>query len=176
MTLIIKHINLINHLQVNTIMHNYFLNFGFLVLAMASVSADAEILGKDAIPPQIMDQLYKRHPNAMDISAEKKIHFKQALYEITFKEEKDKEKIIELYRDNGRFFVNGNNVQGANMMPAAGYDNLKAAFDTYTIKDAVLVVNPNGVGEEYDLTVNASGNDWSVIVDHAGNITQKERE
>jgi len=26
------------------------------------------------------------------------------------------------------------------------------------------------------LTVNASGNDWSVIVDHKGNITQKERD
>jgi len=53
---------------------------------------------------------------------------------------------------------------------------LKAAFDTYTIKDSVLVVNPNGVGEEYDLTVNASGSDWSVIVDHNGNITQKEQD
>jgi hypothetical protein len=157
-------------------MRNNFLNLGFLVLVLFSVSTYAEVVAKDAIPPKIMDQLYKRHPNAMDISAEKKTHFKQALYKITFKEEKDKETIIELYRDNGRFFVNGNNVQGANMMPAVGYDNLKAAFDTYTIKDAILVVNPNGVGEEYDLTVNASGNDWHVTVDHAGNITQKERD
>ncbi|MFZ2171298.1 MAG: hypothetical protein WAW61_16880 [Methylococcaceae bacterium] len=154
---------------------NYFLNVGFLVLALSSVSADAEILGRDAIPAQIMDQFYKRHPNAIDISAEKKTHFKQSLYEITFKEEKDKEKIIELYRDNGRFFVNADNVQGANMMPSVAYDNLKSVFGAYTIKDAILVVNPNGVGEEYDLIVNASGNDWSVIVDYAGNITQKER-
>ena len=157
-------------------MRNYFLNLGFLVLALSSVSADAEILSKDAIPLQIMDQFYKRHANAIDISAEKKIHFKQSLYEITFKEEKDKEKIIELYRDNGHFFVNADYVTGSNMMPAVAYDNLKAAFDTYTIKDSILVVNPNGVGEEYDLTVNVSGNDWSVIVDHAGNITQKERD
>jgi hypothetical protein len=157
-------------------MRNYFLNFGFLVLTLSSVSVDAEILGKDAIPSQIMDQFYKRHPNAIDISAEKKTHFKQSLYEITFKEEKDKETIIELYRDNGHFFINGDNVLRANMMPSVAYDNLKAVFDTYTIKDAILVVNPNGVGEEYDLTVNASGNDWSVIVDHAGNITQKERD
>ena len=157
-------------------MRNNFLSLGYLVLALSSISANAEILGKDAIPPQIMDQLYKRHPNALDISAEKKTHFKQSLYEITFKEEKDKEKMIELYRDNGHFFVSGNNVQGANMMPAIAYDNLKSAFGTYTIKDSILVVNPNGVGEEYDLTVNASGIDWSVIVDHAGNITQKERK
>jgi hypothetical protein len=62
------------------------------------------------------------------------------------------------------------------MMPSVGYDNLKAAFGTYTIKNATLVVNPNGIGEEYDLTVNAAGNNWSVIVDHNGNITQKERD
>jgi hypothetical protein len=157
-------------------MRNKFLNLGFLVLALTSVSANAEILGKDAIPPQILDQLYKRHPNAMDISAEKKTHFKQPLYEVSFKEEKDKEKIIELYRSNGRFFVNADNVTTSNMMPSVAYDNLKSAFGTYTIKEAILVVNPNGVGEEYDLTVNASGNDWSVIVDHKGNITQKERD
>ncbi|MDD5460441.1 MAG: hypothetical protein PHG00_02230 [Methylococcales bacterium] len=157
-------------------MRYYFLNVGFLVLSLSSVSAGAEILNKEAIPSQVLDQLYKRHPNAMDISAEKKTHFKQSLYEITFKEEKDKEKIIELYRDNGHFFISGDNVQGANMMPSTVYDNLKAAFGAYTIKNAILVVNPNGVGEEYDLTVNASGNDWSVVVDRAGNIIQKERE
>jgi hypothetical protein len=157
-------------------MRNNFLSLGYLVLALSSVSANAEILGKDAIPPQILDQLYKRHPNALDISAEKKTHFKQDLYEISFKEEKDKEKIIELYRANGHFFVSGSNVQGANMMPAIAYDNLKSVFGTYTIKDSVLVVNPNGVGEEYDLTINASGNDWSVTVDRTGNITQKERD
>ncbi len=123
-------------------MRDYFLILGFLLTALSSVSTHAEVLGKDAIPPQIMDQVYKRHPNAIDISAGKKIHFKQSLYEITFKEEKDKEKIIELYRDNGRFFVNGNNIHGSNMMPSVAYDNLKAAFDTYTIKDAILVVNP----------------------------------
>jgi hypothetical protein len=157
-------------------MRNKFLNLGFLVLALSSISANAEILDKEAIPAPIKDQFYKRHPNAIDIYAEKKTHFKQALYEITFKEEKDKEAIIELYRNNGRFFINGDNVTTSNMMPPVAYDNLKAAFGTYTIKDAILVVNPNGVGEEYDLTVNASGNNWSVIVDHNGNITQKERD
>ena len=157
-------------------MRNNFYIPGFLVLALASVSTYAEVVAKDAIPAKIMDQLYKRHPNAMDISAEKKTHFKQSLYEITFKEEKDKGKIIELYRDNGRFFVNADDVTTSNMMPPVAYDNLKAAFDTYTIKEAMLVVNPNGVGEEYDLTVNTSGNDWSVIIDHNGNITQKERD
>lgn len=157
-------------------MRNFFSNLGILVLAMASFYVNAEILGKDAIPPKILDQFYKRHPNAIEITAEKKIHFKQALYEITFKEDKDKEKIIELYRDNGRFFVNGDNVTTSNMMPSVAYDNLKTDFGTYTIKEAIMVVNPNGIGEEYDLTVSASGQDWSVVVDYKGNITQKERD
>lgn len=157
-------------------MRNFFLSLGIMVLALSSVSVNAEVLGKDAIPPKILDELYKRHPNAIDITAEKKNHFKQALYEITFKEGEDKEKIIELYRDNGRFFVNGDNVTTSNMMPAVAYDNLKTDFGTYTIKEAIMVVNPNGIGEEYDLTINASGNDWSVIVDYKGNITHKERD
>ncbi|MCX7097997.1 MAG: hypothetical protein NTV43_08870 [Methylococcales bacterium] len=157
-------------------MRNHFLNLGFLILALSSAAVDAEILSKDAIPSQVLDQLYKRHPNAIDVSAEKKTHFKRELFEVSFKEEKDKEKIIELYRPTGRFFVNADDVTASNMMPAAAYDNLKAAFDTYTIKEAILVVNPNGIGEEYDLTVTASGNDWSVIIDRTGSIAQKERD
>jgi len=60
-------------------------------------------------------------------------------------------------------------------MPAIALDNLKAIFDTYTVKDSVLIVNPNGVGEEYDLVVNAGGIDWNVVVDRSGAISQKER-
>jgi len=157
-------------------MRKNFLNLGLLVLALSSISANAEILGKDAIPAPILDEFYKRHPNAVDISAEQKVHFKQDLYEIFFKDGKDKPLDIELYRNNGRFFVNADDVTTSNMMPSLGYDNLKATFDVYTVKEALLVVNPNGVGEEYDLTVNAAGNDWSVIVDYKGNITQKERD
>ncbi|MEI8208029.1 MAG: hypothetical protein WCG16_02410 [Methylococcales bacterium] len=157
-------------------MRKKFLNLVFLVLALSSVSASAGLLGKDAIPAPILEQFYKRNPNAIDISAEKKTHFKQDLYEISFKVEKDKETIIELYRNNGHFFVGADDVTSANMMPASSYDSLKAAFDTYTIKEAILVVNPNGVGEEYDLTVNSSGVDWSVIIDYKGNIVEKVRD
>ncbi len=157
-------------------MHKKFLNLVFLVLALSSFSVSAELLGKDAIPAQVLDQFYKRHPNAIDVSAEKKVHFKQDLYEIFFKLEKDKETNIELYRTNGRFFVNADDVTTSNMMPTASYDSLKAAFDPYTIKEAILVVNPNGAGEEYDLTINSSGVDWSVIIDYKGNITHKVRD
>ncbi|MEI6542440.1 MAG: hypothetical protein WCL60_02875 [Methylococcales bacterium] len=158
-------------------MRKKFLNLVFLVLALSSFSVSAELLSKDAIPAPVLDQFYKRHPNAIDISAEKKVHFKQDLYEIFFKLEKDKETIIELYRTNGHFFVNADDVTTSNMMPTASYDSLKAAFDpAYTIKEAILVVNPNGAGEEYDLTINSSGVDWSVIIDYKGNISHKVRD
>ena len=162
--------------RVIKVMRKKFLNLIFLVLTLSSVSVSAELLGKDAIPAPVLDQLYKRHPNAIDISAEKKVHFKQDLYEIFFKLEKDKETNIELYRTNGRFFVNADDVTTSNMMPPASYDSLKAAFDPYTIKEAILVVNPNGAGEEYDLTINSSGVDWSVIIDYKGNISHKVRD
>ena len=157
-------------------MCNYLLNMSLLALALTSISAQAEVISKEAIPAPIMEQFYKKHPNAVEISAAKKTHFKQTVFEIMFKEEKDKEKLIELYRPNGRFFVNADDVTTSNMMPTASYDSLKAAFDPYTIKEAILVVNPNGAGEEYDLTINSSGVDWSVIIDYKGNITHKVRD
>ncbi len=155
-------------------MRNYFLNISLLVLAMTSISGQAEVVSKDAIPTPILDKFYKKHPNAIEISAAKKIHFKQPLYEIMFKEEKDKEKLFELYRPNGQFFVNADNVQGANMLPAVASDNLKAMFDIYTVKSSVMIVNPNGIGEEYDLVVNSGGTDWSVVIDRNGAVGQKE--
>ena len=90
-------------------MRNKSLKLVFVVLSFLSVTVNAELLSKDAIPASILDQLFKRHPNAMDITAEKKTHFKQALYEVSFKAEKDKEVDIELFRENGRFFVNADN-------------------------------------------------------------------
>ncbi len=156
-------------------MRNKFLSLGLIVLSMSSASVSAEVITKDAIPAPVLEKFYKKHPNALDISAEKKTHFKQALIEISFKEDKDKEVLIELYRTNGNFFVGANNVTTANMMPAIAYDHLKALFNNYTIKEAILVVNPNGVGEDYDLIVNASGESWGIVVSHKGDILQKDR-
>ena len=105
--------------------------------------------------------------------AEKKTHFKQGLIQISYKEEKDKEVFIELYRTNGKIFVSADDVTASNVMPAVALENLKAVFNTYSIKKTILVSNPNGVGEDYDLIVNAAGVDWSVVIDYKGNIIQK---
>ena len=156
-------------------MRNKFLSLGLMVLSISAVSVNAEVLTKDAIPAPVLEQFYKKHPNALDIVAEKKTHFKQHLIQISYKEEKDKETFIALYKTNGGIFVSADDVTTANLMPAVAHDNLKAAFNAFTIKKAILVVNPNGVGEDYDLLIDASGVQWNVNVDYKGNIVQKER-
>ena len=154
-------------------MRNKFLSLGLIVLSISSVSAYAEVITKETIPAPVLDQFYKKHPNALDVIAEKKTHFKQGLIQISYKEEKDKEVFIELYRTNGKIFVSADDVTASNVMPAVALDNLKAAFNKYSIKKTILVPNPNGVGEDYDLIVNAAGVDWSVVIDYKGNIIQK---
>lgn len=144
----------------------------FAVTVLGASPICAEILNKDAIPEKILSQFTKKHPDIVDLSARKKKHFGQDLYELYFKE--GDEKRIELYRVNGSFYVNGVLIDASGMVPPAAFDNLKAAFNDYKIEEAILVVNPNGPGEEYDFTVNSSDGKWHVSVDGEGKIINKE--
>lgn len=162
-------------------MRNYFLTMTLLALAIVSVQAHSETLEKEAIPQKIMDQIYKKHPNAMAISAEQKKHFGQDLYEIKFKEKVNEveENQIKFYRTNGQFYVDGVKIdtsENANMLPTAGNDSLKSAFSKYDIANAVMIVNPNGAGEEYELLVNSEGVNWQLTMDKEGKIVSKERD
>jgi hypothetical protein len=155
-------------------MRKYFLNLSLVIWAISSISVNAEIITKESIPEKIMAEVYKRHPDALKITAEQKKHFGQEVYEIYFKE--GETNLIELYRPTGHFYVSGQKIEGFKMIPAEVDDNLKAAFTTYEIKEAVLITNPNGTGEEYDLSVSSSGNTFSVSVDGNGNITKNVRD
>lgn len=168
----------------------------FLILACAtftlfsvSVSAFAAAVSKESIPEKVMAQLYKKHPDAIDIFAVQTSHFGVELYEISFRQTtkakagqeamEPKEKMIELYRTNGDFYVNGvdiNTSKTSDEMPAAAYENLKATFPNYNLKEAILVVNPNGVGEEYDLLLSAADGVWRVSLNRNGEIVRKEND
>ncbi len=141
--------------------------------AFVSFSAQAELLGKDNLPAPVVDQLYKKHPNAANISALAKKHFNQDLYQIHFKE--GEENVIEYYRKNGHFFVSAPVIDPSGLLPSATLDNLKAEFPAYEIKEALQVVNPNGPGEAFDFTIDAAGSHWSISVDGEGKIIAKER-
>ena len=141
------------------------------MLTFVSGFSHAGMIAREAIPEKIMAQLQKQHPNALDVTAEAKNHFGQSLYALYFKEgDLD---MIEFYRVDGHFYVSGEKIDAFNLIPPAVNDNLKAAFNKYEVKQAILVANPNGVGEEYDLVVNASGKNWSVSVDGKGAIVTK---
>ena len=153
-------------------MHNFLLTLIFTLTVMAAPLSFAEGGEEGAIPEKVLSALYKKHPNALDITARPKKHFGQELYEIAFKD--GEEKLIELYRAQGAFYVNAPLIDPSGMIPSSAFDNLKAAFGQYEIKQAILVVNPNGPGEEYDLTVNSSGAGWHVSIDGEGKIIGKE--
>ncbi|MDD5581256.1 MAG: hypothetical protein PHY16_18555 [Methylobacter sp.] len=155
-------------------MRKYILNLSLVIWAISSLSVNAEIITKENIPEKIMAEVYKRHPNALDITAEQKKHFGQEVYEVYFKE--GETKLIELYRLNGHFYVSGQRIEGFNILPPQVDNNLKAAFNSYEINEAVVIANPNGSGEEYDLSVSSSGNTFSVSIDGNGNITKNVRD
>ena len=99
-------------------MRNYFLNIILIALAIVTVSVHSEPLSNEAIPEKIMEQVYKKHPNAVDIAAEQIKHFNQNLYEIKFKD--GEENLIKFYRTNGQFFVDGVKIdtsENTNMLP-----------------------------------------------------------
>jgi hypothetical protein len=166
--------NFNNDLQVNKSMRKYFLNLSLVIWAISSISVNAEIITKKSIPEKIMAEVYKKHPDALEITAAQKKHFGQEVYEIYIKEGENN--LIELYRPTGHFYVSGQKFEGFKMLPPEVDDNLKAAFTNYEIKEAVLIPNPNGSGEEYDLSVSSSGNTYSVSVDGNGNITKNVRD
>ncbi len=153
-------------------MRHYFIKLSFLVLTVCSISAYAEVMSKDAIPEKIMQHLNKKHPKATDITAETTKHFGQDVIEVRVKE--NGANAMDIYRANGNYHVSGINIAPDDLMFATSRENLKKVFPEYSIKEAFLIVNPNGVGEEFDVTLESSGKLWDVSIDKAGNIEKKE--
>jgi hypothetical protein len=150
-------------------------NFLFgLLLIFISVNVYAEIIGKDGISTTILDQIYKKHPNALDIKAEKKNHFSQELLKVSYKE--GEEKFVDYYRPDGHFYVSGLNIAADDLMFSDSKEKLKNDFQDYHIRQAVLVVNPNGNGEEFDVVLESAGKSWNVLIDKKGNLEKSEVE
>lgn len=150
-----------------------------LILSGFSCSVSAEILNREQLPEKIIDHIYKKHPGAQNIAAVPEKHFGQNLYKITFQEKVGEEtkNQTKYYRVNGNFYVDGVKIEtsaNASLLPTASDENLKAAFSGYKIDNALMIVNPNGIGEEYDLIVDSNGSKWRVIMDNEGKVALKE--
>lgn len=138
----------------------------------SAFTANAEVMETDTIPSNIMDQIYKKHPNALGFAAAKKSHFAQELIKIFYKE--GEEKFVDYYRPDGHYFVSGHIIAADDMMFTDSKEKLKTEFKDYKITDAVLVVNPNGAGEEYDVNLESTGKAWNVLIDKKGGLTKTE--
>lgn len=148
-----------------------------LIATLSGLANAAAPVEKNTVPKKVMDTFYSRHANALEVSTKIDKHFNQEVIEVSFKENKDdKETFIELYRGNGHFFVNAARISisaNSTLMPEEVKTNLKAAFDTYEISDAVLIPNPNASGEEFDLLIESNSKAWHVVIDRKGNIAMK---
>jgi hypothetical protein len=164
--------------------------WGLVCLAISSVAVQAKTLTKEQLPEKAITHFNKKHPKVTNLVITEQKHFGQALYELSFTEELtikvpddkgtklktqvSKEEVSIFYRTNGHFFVDAEKIYAFNIIPGVVMDGLKAAFPDYKITAAQLVINPNGVGEEYEVVINSLGNSWAVSLDSKGGIISKE--
>lgn len=159
-------------------MRNLFRTFIGAVFTLLSVSAFAgALLSKEQMPEKVLAGFSQKYPTAIEITAEPKKHFGQELYLINYKAAKAEDALEVVYfRSNGKIFVNGNSValgQNSVRMPESAYNNLKTEFGDYSINNAVSIINPNGIGEEFDLVVSAGNKTWHLSLDRDGKIVNK---
>jgi hypothetical protein len=160
-----------------------------ICLAISTVCVQAKQLTKAELPAKVFEHFNKKHPIVTNLVITEQKHFGQALYELSFteevtvkvpdekgklKERREHEESSLFYRTNGHFFVNSEKIYAFNIIPGVVIDALKKAFPDYKITSALLVVNPNGVGEEYEIAITSLGNPWSVSIDSKGGIISKE--
>lgn len=165
-------------------MYPHTLKIIFLLLTIFSLATNANTINKQDVPKQVFDYIYKKHPEAKDITVEAKTHFGQSLYEVTFTANQNdrngqvfQEKLVNLFRVNGHFYTNAIVVQHAafNIIPTATIKSLQLNYPKYEILGVKTVDNPNGVGEEYEIDLLVSGNIWNISIDNQGKIISETR-
>ncbi|MDT4288127.1 hypothetical protein RO575_01010 [Methylomonas sp. MO1] len=136
-------------------------------------TAQAQDSASVAVPDKVRANILKRHPQAQDLKATQETHFGQQLLEVSFKDTEDELK-HELFRADGALFANeillANGLEISPDVTKVLADN----FPGYKLHKAELVINPNGVGEEYELFIEVGGSKWKVAVNDKGKITDKD--
>jgi hypothetical protein len=145
-----------------------------LLLPACLSTAMAESTAAVSIPDKVKANILKRHPKAVDLQASHEIHYKRKLLEVSFKEEGSDTTILELYREDGNLFTTEEAIYDLTLAPAAVKDSLQKNFPGYQLKKAELIVNPNGVGEEFEVHITAAGSSWKISITDKGVIEQKD--
>lgn len=140
------------------------------VIASDQLQASESV--KIELPQAVKDGVYKRHPNAVDLVGYSEKHFGKELIDVKFNEETVF--YDELFRLNGKFFVNKLMMLQAQDVPLDVIDVLKKEFPVYEFKQAASTVNPNGIGQDYELYISAEGKDWRVVINNQSELVSKD--
>lgn len=152
-----------------------FLLFTLILTSCAmAFSVNAEAVKSVSIPDKVAADILKRHPKAQDMTAIHEKHFGIDLLEVTFKEEGDKQ-FQEIFTHEGHLFTSELFIEDLDEISPKVIDTLKQQFPKFSIKKAELIGNPNGIGEEYDIYLDADGVSWKISINDQGNIEQKDR-
>lgn len=147
------------------------ISLGLISLAPA---AHADSVKPIAIPEKVSQNILKRHPKAQEFQASHESHFGKQLLEVSFKDEAG-QPVLELFNQQGHLFTNEVIIEDFNEIYPQVVDALKQAFPKYQLKRAEMIGNPNGVGQEYEIYLNADGVDWKVSVSGQGVIQEKQQ-
>jgi len=147
---------------------------GTLLLSGLACTVNAEQSAEVSIPEKVKADILKRHPNADDLQASHEIHFDHDLLEVSYKED-GKEPKLELFKADGKLFTDELPLDDLNEAPPAVKEALAKNFPGYALKKAELIVNPNGIGEEYEIYLVVGGVNWKFSIDEKGGIQGKDR-
>ncbi len=147
---------------------------GSVALSGFLSSVQAAESGTVAIPDKVRASILKRHPQAQDLQASHETHFGQQLIEVRFKDAEDDLK-HELFRADGALFANEILLANGLEISPEVTKVLAANFAGYRLEKAELVINPNGVGEEYELYIAIDGVKWKVAINDKGTVLSKDR-
>lgn len=147
--------------------------FGFTGLILGSTSLKAAEPVAIDVPAMVKENIFKRHPKAVGLEASPENHFGKDMIGVQFKEED----VLynELFRLNGKFFINKLIINEEEDVPSDILESLKKEFPEYEFKKAALSVNPDGIGQEYDLYIISKGGKWKVVIDGQGKMISKEQ-
>jgi len=146
-------------------------SIGSILVSAFLATSLAHAAESNDIPSKIKDKLLKLHPQATELRAEPAKHFNNDLIKVSYKD--NDEVSMALFRANGSLYSNILLVEDPTPFPEALLKAVKNEFAHYEFKKAELVVNPNGIGEEYDLFLVADGVNWLLSVDDKGRILGK---
>jgi hypothetical protein len=152
-------------------MHLRLTSFLSLVAISAATAVQADPID---IPDKARETILKRHPGAYEMEATNETHFGQKLYEISFKDDSGQVS-SELFTMTGHLFTGEVKLIGLSGVSPAAMETLEKTFPKYTLQKTELIVNPNGVGEEYEIYLHADGSDWKIIINQRGVVKEKER-